>query len=350
VFEIVKNQPLRTFNTLAIAVNAEYFCRVTSLSELQEAINYSQQHTLPITVLGGGSNLVLATDLAGLVVHMQITGISLDSTNDGGLETDRLVNVGAGENWHKLVEKTLANHWFGLENLALIPGLAGAAPIQNIGAYGVELKDVFASLEAVNLHTGEVVIMNAHDCQFGYRDSIFKNQYQDQFAIAQIQLKLSAEANLELSYPSLNSAIQQALERVDPASSQVLTPQLVAQKVCEIRRSKLPDPAVLPNAGSFFKNPVVSAEKAASIRNEYPGLVSYLQPDGTEKLAAGWLIDQCGWKGRQQGGVGVHSEQALVLVNQGGSGEDVLALAKEMSASVKASYGVKLEIEPRVYR
>ena len=337
MLQIINNQSLKLLNTLAVDVSAEYFCRVESVEQLQEAISYARQHQLLITVLGGGSNLVLARNLPGLVVQMAIPGITLDAE----VGSDRLIGVGAGENWHQLVEYSLTNGWFGLENLALIPGLAGAAPIQNIGAYGVELSDVFTSLQALNLQSGELITMDAADCQFGYRDSIFKNQYRDQYAITRLQLKLSTEPELKLDYPVLQAALE------DVGS---ITPQLVAEKVCEVRRSKLPDPVETPNAGSFFKNPVVTAKQAETIRKQHPGLVSYAQPGGDEKLAAGWLIDQCGWKGCQRGAVAVHDKQALVLVNLGGNGEDILALAADISASVKARYGVTLEIEPRVFQ
>lgn len=336
MLKIEQNQSLQSLNTLALPANAEYFCHVHSIEELQEAIAYAREHKLAITVLGGGSNMVLAKNIAGLVIHIAIAGVSLSE----GKADERLVDVGAGENWHQLVEHSLGQGWFGLENLALIPGLAGAAPIQNIGAYGVELKNVFASLQAVNLHSGEVLNMSESDCEFGYRDSIFKQQYKDQFAIVGLQLRLSGVANLQLGYPALKSAVENLDE---------ITPQSVADTVCRIRRSKLPDPAVLPNAGSFFKNPLVSAEKVAQLRQKFPNLVSYSQVDGTEKLAAGWLIDQCGWKGHRQGNVGVHEQQALVLVNYGGTGSELLALAGDVADSIENRYGVRLEIEPRVY-
>lgn len=344
MFQITKNQPLVSLNTLAIAANAEFFSQVSSREELQEAIAYGQQHQLAITVLGGGSNIVLTKDIAGLVIHIAIPGIELKaaSLNDSSskLDYERYISIGAGENWHQLVEHSLAKGWYGLENLALIPGLVGAAPIQNIGAYGVELNDVFESLQAVDLHTGEQVVMGKDDCQFGYRDSIFKHQYRNQFAICQIDLKLSSEPKLCLDYPALKTSLQKYDE---------VTPEQVAKTVSSIRRSKLPDPKYTPNAGSFFKNPVVSAAHVQKLRKQEPQLVSFTQPNGDEKLAAGWLIEACGWKGFRQGKTSVHEQQALVLVNKGGTGADILHLAKDISDSVKSRFGVTLEIEPRVY-
>ncbi|MCB1668561.1 MAG: UDP-N-acetylmuramate dehydrogenase [Pseudomonadales bacterium] len=327
---------LRQHNSLAIDVKAEFFCRITTVEQLQEAIRYANQHCYPITILGGGTNVVLTKHMAGLVIAIAIPGLRLDEQTDDR----RLMTVGAGENWHKLVEITLANRWFGLENLALIPGMAGAAPIQNIGAYGVELKDRFVALKAVDLNSGEVIRMDAADCQFGYRDSIFKHRYRDRFAICDIQLTLSTEAALRIEYPALQSALRETED---------ITPELVAETVCAIRRSKLPDPEKAPNVGSFFKNPVISSKQAEEIRCKFPALVSYSQPGNEEKLAAGWLIEQCGWKGFRRGNVGVHEHQALVLVNNGGSGLELLELAADISASVKERYGVSLEIEPRVY-
>ena len=338
MIKILENQDLKSRNTLAIAARAEYFCSVYSVEELQEAAAHARKQQLDITVLGGGSNVVFARDISGLVIHIAIPGVRLLSEEG----PEQIIDVGAGENWHQLVEYSLKQGWYGLENLALIPGQVGAAPIQNIGAYGVELKDVFSSLEAVDLHTGEVLTMSAGDCEFGYRDSVFKRQHRDQFAITSLELKLSKNADLTLNYPELKSAVE--------SFEGELTPVKVAETVCRIRSNKLPDPLTLPNAGSFFKNPVVSADNAAQLRQQFPGIISYIQADGSEKLAAGWLIDQCGWKGKRQGKVGVHEKQALVLVNYGASGNELLALADNIAESVKSRYGVLLEIEPRVYR
>ncbi|MEH6469253.1 MAG: UDP-N-acetylmuramate dehydrogenase [Porticoccus sp.] len=325
-------------NTLALPSFAENFCRVSTESELCEVLAWSRQHRSPVTILGGGSNVVLARDLGGLVVQMGISGIELISEE----QDQRVVRVGAGENWHQLVLSTIEQGWFGLENLSLIPGLAGAAPIQNIGAYGVELSQRFLSLEAIHLETGEQVVMDASECQFGYRDSVFKHSGRDQYAITAITLALSSRKNLCLDYP----ALQKALDGIDESE---LTPKRVSDAVCGVRRTKLPSPEDIPNVGSFFKNPVISKEQAERLRQQYPQLVSYHQVDGREKLAAGWLVEQAGWKGFKQHGVGVHHQQSLVLVNSGGTGADLLSLASDIQASVADKFGISLEIEPRVY-
>ncbi|WP_461519516.1 UDP-N-acetylmuramate dehydrogenase [Porticoccus sp.] len=329
---------LQTFNTLALPARAEFFCRVDSDETLLEALRWAKDKGLRITVLGGGSNVVLVDDIPGLVISMAISGIGLQHQIGDQLA----VRVGAGENWHLLVQRTLAEGWYGLENLSLIPGLAGAAPIQNIGAYGVELSERFLSLEAIHIPSTERLSMSAEDCRFGYRDSFFKHAGRDQYVITSVTLSLSSKPQLHLDYP----ALQQALVERNPTE---LTPALISEVVCEVRRSKLPDPAVLPNAGSFFKNPVIAKEQYARLISQYPDLVGYPQADGSVKLAAGWLVDRAGWKGVMRDGVGVHQQQALVLVNRGGDGAKLLALADEISQSVLSQFGVTLELEPRVY-
>jgi len=339
MLKIEQQVSLEPFNTLALSSFAENFCRVGSENELREALAWAHQHRLPVTLLGGGSNVVLARDLSGLVVHMAIPGIELMSED----QDRRVVRVGAGENWHQLVLNTISQGWFGLENLSLIPGLVGAAPIQNIGAYGIELSQRFLSLEAIHLATGEQVVMDASDCQFGYRDSVFKHSGRDLYAITAITLALSSKMELCLEYP----ALQKAVERIGASE---LTPKQVSDVVCAVRRSKLPDPKDTPNAGSFFKNPVISAERAEYLHQQHPDLVTYHQADGREKLAAGWLVEQTGWKGVMQQGVGTYQDQSIVLVNCGGTATALLELASDIQASVASKFGISLEIEPRVYR
>jgi UDP-N-acetylmuramate dehydrogenase len=339
MLKIEQQVSLQHCNTLALPSFAENFCRVSTESDLCEALAWSRQHRLPITLLGGGSNVVLARDLSGLVIQMAIPGIELVSEE----QDQRVVRVGAGENWHQLVLNTIEQGWFGLENLSLIPGLAGAAPIQNIGAYGVELSQHFLSLEAIHLATGEQRVMDASECQFGYRDSIFKHSGRDQYAITAITFVLSSKMDLCLDYP----ALQKALDGIDESE---LTAKRVSDAVCAVRRSKLPSPEDIPNVGSFFKNPVISKEQAETLRQQYPQLVGYHQVGGCEKLAAGWLVEQAGWKGFKQHGVGVHQQQSLVLVNSGGTGAALLSLASDIQASVADKFGISLEIEPRVYR
>lgn len=332
---------LQPYNTLSLPATAEFFCRVNTREDLFEALEWARQKNIPVTPLGGGSNLVLVDDLPGLVLQIAIPGIALAPGSELGEQ--RNIHIGAGENWHQLVLYTLEKGWYGLENLSLIPGLAGAAPIQNIGAYGIELSELFHSLEAVHLPTGELHTMQADDCRFGYRDSLFKQAGRNQYVIAAITLSLSARPHLRLTYP----ALLQALEGCDAAS---LTPAMVSAAVCEVRRSKLPDPASLPNTGSFFKNPVVTGDQAAALRQQFPNLVCYPQADGTVKLAAGWLVEQAGWRGVIRDRVGVHDRQSLVLVNfGGGTGAQLLALAEEINDSVQQKFAVALEIEPTIY-
>ena len=339
------------YNTLALPSTAEYFCKVFSEPELHEALVWARQKHLSITLLGGGSNIVLAGDLAGLVIHIALPGIAQVAETHPD-QTERIIRVGAGVDWHQLVLHTLEQGWYGLENLSLIPGLAGAAPIQNIGAYGVELSDRFHSLEAIELSSGEAITMTLDDCQFGYRDSFFKGAGRDQYVITAINLRLSTEINLCLEYPALQRYLE-AKNLFEVTQSSVIqakiTPKQVSDAVCAIRRSKLPDPKEVANVGSFFKNPIVNAEQLESLQQQYPQLVSYDQVDGRKKIAAGWLVEKAGWKGITHSGVGVHNRQSLVLVNYHGTGEDILSLANDIQASVLEKFGVTLEIEPRVY-
>lgn len=355
MLKIQQQVPLLKYNTLALPSKAEHFCEITSETELCEALTWARQKDLPITLLGGGSNVVLAGDLAGLVIHIAIPGIVLakgELVSQEGLDPlERIIKVGAGENWHQLVLYTLEQGWYGLENLSLIPGLSGAAPIQNIGAYGVELSDRFHSLEAIELSSGESVTMTLSDCQFGYRDSFFKGAGRDQYAITAINLRLSTKADLCLEYPALKTYLETKSLETESGNKSVtsVTPKQVSDAVCAIRHSKLPNPKDIANAGSFFKNPVISSEQLKVLQKQYPQLVSYDQANGTKKLAAGWLVEQAGWKGVKRSGVGVHDKQALVLVNYQGTGQALLSLAKDVQASVAEKFGITLDIEPRVY-
>ncbi|WP_237056198.1 UDP-N-acetylmuramate dehydrogenase [Microbulbifer sediminum] len=330
---------LQPYNTLAIAARAAHFARVETLEQLQEALEFARRKHLPILPLGGGSNIVLTGDFPGLVVHLDNPGLSISKQGDC-----TSITAGAGENWHRLVLATVDRGLGGLENLALIPGRIGAAPIQNIGAYGVELRDTFQSLEAVHVATGEVHRFSAAECEFGYRDSVFKGRARDQYIITSVCLHLPEEWHPRTDYPALQQYFRE--QQVDATG---LTPRGVADAVIAVRTSKLPDPGVIPNAGSFFKNPVVDRELYHELKQAYPDLVAYEVGDRW-KLAAGWLIDRAGWRGRRQGAVGVHERQALVLVNPGrGNGAEVTGLAREIAADIKARYGVELEPEPRYY-
>jgi UDP-N-acetylmuramate dehydrogenase len=327
---------LQPFNTFGLPALARRYLRVTDPAQLDCLRTDATLAGLPRFVLGGGSNVLLTRDVAALVLHMAIPGREIVGEEDGAV----LVRAGAGEHWHGFVEYTLEQGLGGLENLSLIPGTVGAAPIQNIGAYGLEIKDVFHSLTACDLATGERRTMGAADCRFGYRDSVFKHADGANLVVLDVTFALPRAWQPNLRYAELAHALQDS-------GMQAPTPRQVSDAVVAIRRRKLPDPAEIGNAGSFFKNPVVTAGQCAALLARFPALVHHAQADGSEKLAAGWLIDQCGWKGKNMGAAGVYPKQALVLVNIGGaSGAEVLALAKAIQADVLEKFGVALEPEP----
>ena len=347
-FSLQQNIPLQAYNSLRLPASAEYFSAVNTEQELFAALDYARQQSLRVTPLGGGSNLVLVGDLQGLVIKLDIRGISSRQ------QADRVeVTFAAGENWHRSVMDCLDRGWYGLENLSLIPGTVGAAPIQNIGAYGVELADLFVSLRAVEIASGELRTFDAEACQFGYRDSIFKGALKDQFIILDVTLRLSTEPSINISYPALHQTATEAGLLVNGSPSDKLTPQLVSELVCQIRSSKLPDPAEIPNAGSFFKNPLVSSAHAHRLLQCYPQMPTFSQSDGQVKIPAAWLIDQCGFKGVSRGAVSVHKHQALVLTHNpnmsGGDGSQLLALAAELQDAVEQHFSIRLETEPRIY-
>jgi len=334
---IEKDVSLKAYNTLAVDVAARFFVAVHSFKELQEALAWAQQHNMPVFLLGGGSNLVLTADLDMLVIHLQLHGIQVLSDD---AECAR-IEVQAGENWHAFVQWSLAQGFSGLENLSLIPGNVGAAPVQNIGAYGVELKDHLESVLVYDRGTQQTQCLTAEQCQFAYRDSVFKRE-SGRRVILSVIFKLPKQAALQLDYGHLRDYL---------AQQQITQPTAldVSRAVCEIRAEKLPDPAELANTGSFFKNPVVSAEHAQQLKQSYPNIVNFPQDDGQVKLAAGWLIDQAGWKGVRQGDAGVHAKQALVLVNYGSAtGQQILELAAQIQADIFQRFAVDLEIEPNV--
>jgi len=336
---IIPDYCLQHLNTLAIAAKAKFFVEVHDNEELSAALKFAQEGQLPLLVLGGGSNIVLAADFQGLAIMVKHAGIELVAEDEDSV----YLQVGAGENWHNLVCYCLGFHYWGLENLSLIPGNVGAAPIQNIGAYGVELKDVFSELQAMEIQSRVVVNFENDACEFAYRDSIFKNRFRDRYVITHVTLKLHKSPHNLIDYPALKQALS-AIPEVD------ITPQNISDAVCEIRSAKLPNPEDIPNAGSFFKNPIISNEDFQNLQQRYPGVVAYGTGEGHTKLAAAWLIEHAGLKGAQQGAACVHSQQALVLTNaQRGSGLDVLKLAKHVQDRVFEQYGVSLEMEPRVY-
>jgi len=330
---------LRPYNSLAVDVRAHYFVQVHSVEQLCEALRWANAQKLEVLLLGGGSNLVLSKDFAGLVLQLDLRGI--DWIED---DTEQVVvRVQAGENWHAFVQWSLAQGLSGLENLSLIPGSVGAAPVQNIGAYGVEAKDAIVQVQALERESLMPVTLTAAECMFAYRDSIFKQQ-PGRWVIVSVDFCLSRTSQLKLGYGPIRDWLTQH-GIIAPTATDV------SRAVIAIRQSKLPDPAQLPNTGSFFKNPVVSAEQAQSLQRDYPQLVSYPTADGQIKLAAGWLIEQAGWKGFRDGDAGVHAQQALVLVNYGqATGSDILALASRIQADIAKRFSVQLEIEPVVYR
>lgn len=341
---------LQPLNTFGIQAKASRLVRVRSVADVQALCRFHPEacRQSPL-VLGGGSNLVLTGDVKQLVIKVEITGRRLVAET----ASHWLVEAGAGEVWHGFVDWTLNQDWPGLENLALIPGTVGASPVQNIGAYGVELQDRFHSLDAVDLHTGDVFTLDAAQCGFGYRDSVFKHGASDQRHLGLAGRALITHVRFALSKRWTPETSYLELARKADECGVVPAPRQVFDWVCAIRRAKLPDPAVLGNAGSFFKNPTVSPDQCADIIGRDPKVVHYPLADGTIKLAAGWLIDACGWKGKAMGNAAVYDKQALVLVNRGGAacpatGGEVMTLAKAIQTSVYERFGLRLEMEPVV--
>ncbi|MFJ7565587.1 UDP-N-acetylmuramate dehydrogenase [Herminiimonas sp. NPDC097707] len=327
---------LRNHNTFGVEARAHAYLPVTSAGALEAVQRDAALATMPRLILGGGSNILLTRDFPGLVLHMEIKGIEIVGED----EDATYVRAAAGENWHQFVLWTLAHGLGGLENLSLIPGSVGAAPIQNIGAYGIELKDRFHALTLFDFATGERTTLNKAACMFGYRDSVFKHRLRDRGVVLDVTFALPKKWQAVIRYADVANELA-ACKIGEPTARQI------SDAVIAIRTRKLPDPAVIGNAGSFFKNPLVTVEQRDALLTKYPQLVSYAQPDGSVKLAAGWLIDQCGWKGRTAGAAGVYENQALVLVNRGGaSGADIAQLANAIQEDVAQRFDVMLEPEP----
>ncbi len=332
-----KNISLLPYNSFHIEVNAAEFISVKSVDELQKIL--AKAASEPSLVLGGGSNLLLTRNVDGLVLKIDITGI--DEVKEDSNHV--FVTAGAGENWHQFVEYTVNRNWGGLENLSLIPGNVGAAPIQNIGAYGVELKDVFYELEAYDRKEKKVFAFGVNDCRFDYRDSIFKSAAKGRYIILNVTFILNKNPALNTSY----GAIREELRIMGVRSPTIRD---VSQAVIKIRRSKLPDPEEIGNAGSFFKNPVVDQANFLSLSSKYADMPAYPHEDQSVKLAAGWLIEQCGWKGYRKGDAGVHKNQALVLVNYGkATGREIFELSEKIKKSVDKTFGIELEREVNIF-
>jgi UDP-N-acetylmuramate dehydrogenase len=334
--QVQQNYPLKKYNTFAIKAYAKYFGAFSSIDDLTFLLNnYGTASTL---ILGGGSNILFTKNFDGLVLKNEISGIHTVHEDEDHI----YVKAGAGENWHEFVMHCIHNNMAGVENLSLIPGNVGASPMQNIGAYGGEIKDVFHSLEAFHLEEKRVVNFTLNDCEFGYRDSVFKKKYKDQLVIMTVTYRLNKIPQYNISY----GAIKEELEKMGVKE---LSIQSVSQAVINIRTSKLPDPAVIGNAGSFFKNPEVSKHEFQALQRIHPGIVGYDLPGGNVKIAAAWLIEQCGWKGFRRGDAGCHLKQALVLVNYGNaSGKEIFDLSEEIKESVKKKFNVALETEVNV--
>ena len=331
--ELVPDFSLLPFNTFGLPARAAQFAEVRTVEELQAAL---QAGIKPLFILGGGSNILFVHDVAGLVIKNSIHGIEVAGSTGNAVH----LKVGAGENWHDFVRYAVVQGLGGVENLSLIPGTVGAAPVQNIGAYGVELQDVFVGLEAVELATGQLHTFTATDCQFGYRDSIFKRQAKGRYCITAVTFALTRhEHRLQLGYGELRRILEQ---------EGVTEPTIadVSRAVIQIRSSKLPDPAVIGNCGSFFKNPETGRDTLERLLAAHPQMPHFDLPDGGVKIPAGWLIEQCGWKGKRVGNTGSYAKQALVLVNYGGAtGAEVAALAAAIIQSVEEKFGIRLEAE-----
>lgn len=333
---------LKPFNTFGLPAVARRLVRIRSDGDVRRVVDHPELGLAPKFVLGGGSNIVLTRDVDAVVLKVEVPGLRLLEEREDAW----IIEAGAGVAWHELVRWSIEQGYPGLENLALIPGTVGAAPVQNIGAYGIEVKDRIDSVEAVDLVTGRAVLLPASVCRFAYRDSVFKHSdfggLAGKSVITRVRLRCPKPWQPQLGYLDL-------ARKVEQTGVTAPTPRQIYDWVCEIRRAKLPDPAVIGNAGSFFKNPVVTEDQCRDIIGRDPGIVHYPMPDGTIKLAAGWLIDACGWKGKTVGGAAVYDKQALVLVNRGDArGAEVVTLARAIQESVYGRFGIRLEPEPVV--
>jgi UDP-N-acetylmuramate dehydrogenase len=336
--QVQQNFLLKKYNTFGIEVYAKYFAEFDSLNVLQEALPSIASGNFPILILGGGSNILFTKNFEGLILKNELRGISVIKEDDEFV----YVQAGAGENWHQFVLYCLQKNLSGVENLSLIPGNVGASPMQNIGAYGVEIKDVFYELEAFHLKEKTGTRFDSIACEFGYRDSIFKRRYKDQFAILNVTFRLNKKPAYNISY----GAIEQELKQM---GAQELNIRAISQAVINIRSSRLPDPGVIGNAGSFFKNPTMPGKNFDELKKIYFDIPSYIVNQDHVKIPAAWLIEQCGWKGYKKGDAGVHVKQALVLVNYGkASGKEIYQLSEEIKNSVKQKFNIDLEREVNI--
>lgn len=334
---VQRNVSLKPYNTFSINENAGFFAVIESLDDLDEIYMSGRFRSQKKLILGGGSNILFTRGFTGVVAKNEIKGIDLINED----EEHVVVAVGAGENWHQFVLWCVEREYGGVENLSLIPGTVGAAPMQNIGAYGVELKDVFHSLEAYEKKSGKTITFFKEDCTFGYRYSIFKGELKDQFVITKVNFKLNKHPEFNTSYGDIEATLSK-MDREPSLSS-------ISQAVINIRQSKLPDPVDIGNAGSFFKNPIIEKLHFDALEAQFPGIKSYPIDESNVKVPAGWLIENAGWKGYRDGDFGVHDKQALVLVNYGhGRGKDILKLSKSIQQTIQGKFGIELEREVNV--
>ncbi len=333
---IRRDFPLKNYNTFGLDYKADYYISLKTADDIKIFLDEKASVSRPVLILGGGSNILFTGDFKGLIVHPETEGISIENADNEHV----IVSASAGTNWDKLVEWCVNRGFSGLENLSFIPGLVGATPVQNIGAYGMEVKDFIVKVAAINIHDGSEKIFTNAECKFSYRESIFKKNEKNNYLIIKVYYKLNINPLFTLSYGSLNKEVKKL---GGP------TLKNVRQAVINIRQSKLPDPRNIGNAGSFFKNPLVDFIIAEDLRNRYPHIPFYDDPSGMVKIAAGWLIDKCGWKGRRIGDAGVHENQALILVNHGNAtGEQIYLLSEEIKRSVYEKFGIVLEREVEV--
>jgi UDP-N-acetylmuramate dehydrogenase len=335
---IIENYPLLKLNTFGVDVKAKYFTSINTINELIELTKTNLFKDLELLILGGGSNILFTKDFDGLVILNNIKGKEIIDQNQQSI----FLKIGAGENWHQLVMYCVDNGWGGIENLSLIPGNTGTAPMQNIGAYGVEIKETFIELEALEISSGKIVKFNNSDCEFGYRESVFKNKMKNQYIILNITLELKKNPVLNINYGDVKAILE---------SQNIKNPGIkeVSNAIISIRQSKLPDPKKIGNSGSFFKNPIASLNQLELIKKKYPNVVNYEINENEFKIAAGWLIERAGWKGKKFNNYGVHEKQALVLVNYGlANGMEIFELSEKIILDIKDKFGITLEREVNI--
>ena len=333
-----ENKSLKELNTFGLSHHSKYFIEINSVNDLIELQKKEEFKSEKKLILGGGSNILLTKDFNGLIIKNNIKGFKILKENESFIDLE----IGAGENWHEIVLKCVEKNWGGIENLSLIPGNSGTAPMQNIGAYGVEIKETFLSLEALELKSGKIITFQKEDCKFGYRESIFKNEKKNQYIILNISLRLNKNPVVNIEYGDIKNILNQ---------KQIKDPSIkdVSNAIIKIRQSKLPDPKKIGNSGSFFKNPIISLENISILKLKFPKIVHYKINDYEYKVAAGWLIENGGWKGKRINNYGVHKNQALVLVNYGGAkGIDIYTLSEEIIQDIKIKFGIELEREVNV--